>query len=115
MRNMDTSTVREKVLCMSKDGKRIGYTRKKQPSIIDYETFFKKISPSEKVIPIYTTYKDSTCSICCDNIDNNGVYITKCNHTFHLDCILSWYYKNTSCPMCRTEDIHTPFGTPPNK
>ena len=50
-----------------------------------------------------------TCSICLKPINYPGNPITKCNHTFHLNCLYAWVqeqYKsdNTiSCPMCRTD------------
>jgi hypothetical protein len=40
------------------------------------------------------------CSICIEAITKNQtVIILKCNHQFHLNCILNW--ENT-CPNCRT-------------
>mmetsp|Transcript_19761 Transcript_19761/g.44805 ORF Transcript_19761/g.44805 Transcript_19761/m.44805 type:complete len:84 (-) Transcript_19761:211-462(-) len=27
----------------------------------------------------------------------------KCNHAFHIHCIMKWLEKNNTCPMCRQE------------
>lgn len=46
------------------------------------------------------------CAICLELLWDN-VYITNCNHHFHLACITSWYEKNEKieCPYCRYMDI----------
>jgi hypothetical protein len=39
------------------------------------------------------------CVICLDTILNNNNYcVSSCNHSFHLDCLLS--IKNNKCPLC---------------
>ncbi len=30
--------------------------------------------------------------------------ITKCNHTFHLECLREWFCRNSTCPICRLEN-----------
>lgn len=44
-----------------------------------------------------------SCSICLEIITETNVVITKCNHKFHLTCILnhSERSENKSCPVCR--------------
>ena len=52
-----------------------------------------------------------TCSICLDSnfvdseTDGKRIFITKCNHIYHFDCIYRWVLVNNSCPFCRTIDI----------
>jgi hypothetical protein len=41
------------------------------------------------------------CSICHNDLLNNNIVITKCNHKFHFSCLNKWKKKNNSCPLCR--------------
>lgn len=45
------------------------------------------------------------CSICLSSfIENNIVMRTnKCEHVFHVDCSMGWFYKHDYCPYCRCE------------
>ena len=44
----------------------------------------------------------TNCPICCDKMNSKQkIYITKCGHTFHTDCVCEWLKSNTSCPLCR--------------
>ena len=40
------------------------------------------------------------CSICLDKLDKN-IFILKCNHKFHKECLSRWLNINPSCPLCR--------------
>lgn len=45
------------------------------------------------------------CSICFDVL-SKSIYVTDCQHRFHLKCILLWVNSpesNASCPLCRAE------------
>ena len=97
--------VNEKVLCVSKDGSRIGY-KKMTTKITNYNHIFKLIKPST---PRKHSSDDNECTICCAEFGDSGVYTTKCGHKFHLGCIVPWYLKHTSCPLCREEDIRHPL------
>ena len=46
--------------------------------------------------------KNKECSICLETLNDKKVYITHCNHSFHVDCAYEWLTKNHSCPLCRT-------------
>ena len=35
------------------------------------------------------------------NLKDNDVIKLSCNHYFHKKCILEWFEKNSSCPICR--------------
>ena len=54
------------------------------------------------------------CSICAQNDEN--LYTLECNHTFHPECIISWFRMGkTTCPMCRDTGatlILRPHGSP---
>ena len=53
----------------------------------------------------FNTLQIETCAICVTDInENEGRYITKCGHSFHLECILPWFERSTICPMCREDD-----------
>ena len=41
------------------------------------------------------------CSICLEEIKTNDCCTTKCNHTFHLSCLLKSTSKSNFCPNCR--------------
>lgn len=45
------------------------------------------------------------CAICFSHIadyrDPDEVYETKCNHTFHKECIVNWVGIGGTCPLCR--------------
>ena len=49
---------------------------------------------------------DDECALCLDSMYKTDVYITKCNHAFHLDCIKnqvnSCCVSRYDCPSCRT-------------
>ncbi|KAK0584141.1 hypothetical protein LWI29_008252 [Acer saccharum] len=47
---------------------------------------------------------DHTCSICLREFeDGEDIRILpKCKHQFHIDCIDSWLYSHSTCPLCRT-------------
>ena len=44
---------------------------------------------------------ETSCSICFEYITNTNVCITKCDHKFHLSCILQ--ILNNECPLCRSK------------
>lgn len=55
---------------------------------------------------IVDKYYIETCSICLSDIYNNDIlFTTDCNHSFHASCILPWFANNHSCPICRQEII----------
>ncbi|KAJ9419256.1 hypothetical protein QL093DRAFT_2356508 [Fusarium oxysporum] len=45
---------------------------------------------------------DMTCSICLEDIqDTDMIRHLACEHTFHSDCIATWYLaKHDTCPIC---------------
>ena len=45
--------------------------------------------------------KQMECVICLSDININDKYKTICNHIFHSDCIMKWYERGHTCPLCR--------------
>lgn len=41
------------------------------------------------------------CAICLDEILLPDRFISKCFHTFHIDCIYSWTGIKNTCPLCK--------------
>lgn len=41
------------------------------------------------------------CCICYENINNEDLHQTICNHIFHNKCISLWKERNNTCPICR--------------
>ncbi|GLT46585.1 hypothetical protein SLA2020_203290 [Shorea laevis] len=55
---------------------------------------------------VSTTEEEDACPICLDEYDSeNPKLITKCEHHFHLSCILEWMERSDTCPICDQEMI----------
>ena len=45
---------------------------------------------------------DEGCSICISDVEINKLMIRlDCNHVFCRECIIKWFEKKVTCPMCR--------------
>ena len=53
------------------------------------------------------------CEICHDAIQNGDILrmINVCNHSFHQECVDSWFENNKICPYCRCNVIEEPIHT----
>ncbi|KAK8588009.1 hypothetical protein V6N12_022469 [Hibiscus sabdariffa] len=50
--------------------------------------------------------EEDTCPICLEEYDEeNPKLVTKCEHHFHLSCILEWMERSDTCPICDQEMI----------
>jgi len=48
--------------------------------------------------------EERSCPICLKNfVIGDEFSELPCKHQFHLECLLPWLKKTSSCPMCRTE------------
>ncbi|KAJ8432446.1 hypothetical protein Cgig2_027743 [Carnegiea gigantea] len=63
------------------------------------------------VDPIVMTIEEEDCPICLEAVsgvdpeyaEENPKMVTKCEHHFHLCCILEWLERSDSCPVCGQE------------
>ena len=47
---------------------------------------------------------EEICPICFELLKNEeNIYITKCSHIYHKDCLSKWLKKAFNCPTCRNE------------
>ncbi|KAL2335989.1 hypothetical protein Fmac_010435 [Flemingia macrophylla] len=70
------------------------------------------ISPNKAVLSksnefnALVTEEEDGCPICLEEYDvENPKTLTKCEHHFHLSCILEWMERSDSCPICDQEMI----------
>ncbi|KAL3829684.1 hypothetical protein ACJIZ3_018486 [Penstemon smallii] len=51
--------------------------------------------------------EEDSCPTCLEDYDvENPKITTKCNHHFHLSCILEWMERSDTCPICNQEMIY---------
>ncbi|KAL3599084.1 hypothetical protein D5086_007002 [Populus alba] len=70
-----------------------------------------EIELSKPVEPLVsaTEEEEEDCPICLEEYDlENPKLTTKCEHHFHLSCILEWMERSESCPVCDKEMIFDP-------
>ncbi|XP_044477020.1 probable E3 ubiquitin-protein ligase RHB1A [Mangifera indica] len=61
----------------------------------------KSVEPAVSVIE-----EEDVCPTCLEGYDTeNPRIITKCEHHFHLACILEWMERSDTCPVCDKEMI----------
>ena len=98
--------VDENVICVSKNGMRIGYKKTRRQKITQLNHIFNIMKPSsQKGVSFSCDKSDTECAICCTGFETTGKYTSKCGHMFHIECIVPWYSKHITCPMCRCDDI----------
>lgn len=62
--------------------------------------FIESLSPPEKI------EEGSMCGICQDDLcenDRMGLLELPCKHVYNKECILEWFKKSNTCPICRKE------------
>ncbi|XP_073130490.1 probable E3 ubiquitin-protein ligase RHB1A [Henckelia pumila] len=63
---------------------------------------------SEPFVPPLQEEED-VCPTCLEEYDvENPKIITKCDHHFHLACILEWMERSDTCPVCDQEMVFSP-------
>ena len=59
--------------------------------------------------PINLAEEEDSCPICLEEYDTeNPKLTTKCDHHFHLACILEWMERSETCPVCDQEMVFNP-------
>ncbi|CAH2053725.1 unnamed protein product [Thlaspi arvense] len=68
--------------------------------------------PAPRPIPVVTFnsrhFKDGIqCVVCLSELaeGDKARVLPSCNHCFHADCIDQWLQSNSSCPVCRNNNI----------
>lgn len=52
---------------------------------------------------------EEICAICHENLNNELYTLPECNHTFHTNCIMTWFRAptgNNKCPLCNNAGIN---------
>lgn len=63
-----------------------------------------------KRLSVSTKDEEDCCPTCLEEYnDENPKIITKCNHHFHLSCILEWMERSDTCPICDQEMLYEPL------
>ncbi|KAK7318204.1 hypothetical protein RJT34_02903 [Clitoria ternatea] len=73
-------------------------------SVQDSET-----KPPKSGEPISLVEEEDACPICLEEYDaENPKLLTKCDHHFHLACILEWMERSETCPVCDQDLVFNP-------
>lgn len=52
----------------------------------------------------YDLINEPFCCICFhDYYQGMPLQILPCNHIIHKDCMIDWYKRSKTCPLCRTK------------
>lgn len=79
-------------------------------SLDDVEVDFEKSVEKKSNEPLASALEEEdVCPTCLEEYDTeNPKIITKCEHHFHLACILEWKERSNTCPVCDQEMIFSP-------
>ncbi|KAL3622146.1 putative E3 ubiquitin-protein ligase rhb1a [Castilleja foliolosa] len=56
---------------------------------------------------VSATNDEDACPTCLEEYEaENPKIMTKCNHHFHMSCILEWMERSDTCPICDQEMIY---------
>ncbi|XP_031259486.1 probable E3 ubiquitin-protein ligase RHB1A [Pistacia vera] len=65
-----------------------------------------EVELSKSIEPVVSVIEEDVCPTCLEEYDTeNPRIITKCEHHFHLACILEWMERSDTCPVCDKEMI----------
>jgi len=67
-----------------------------------YNIFFKTnrvVSVTCEESPV--SFPSEECPVCLDSCCHKDLLTLPCGHSFHTICILEWFDKQMTCPVCR--------------
>ncbi|CAN8272848.1 unnamed protein product [Cochlearia groenlandica] len=80
-------------------------TESKIQTEIDLEST-EDIDPKLSKEVFVPTEEEEDCPICLEEYDmENPQLVAKCEHHFHLACILEWMERSETCPVCNKEMV----------
>ncbi|KAF4358320.1 hypothetical protein F8388_014590 [Cannabis sativa] len=63
------------------------------------------------IIGINETDETHNCGVCMSRLldhEKMRIFIPKCDHVFHADCIDNWLKNHRTCPLCRVDFLDGP-------
>lgn len=58
---------------------------------------------NHELVDLVLSSSPSVCSICQDSISSEGCQLRGCAHTYHTNCIRTWFSTSVRCPVCRRD------------
>ncbi|KAL5727309.1 RING-type E3 ubiquitin transferase [Ranunculus cassubicifolius] len=72
---------------------------------VDCKVQVAELEPLKSTEPL-PIVEEEDCPICLEEYDEENPRITtKCDHHFHLACILEWMERSDTCPVCDQETV----------
>jgi len=69
-----------------------------------------RITKINRIIPLCLEkgtdeINNDKCCICLKDFTNDSIMLS-CGHHFHSECLLKWFDKKNTCPMCRVNYVY---------
>ncbi|KAJ0255173.1 RING/U-box superfamily protein [Hirschfeldia incana] len=82
-------------------------TETKLQTEIDLESSTEDIDPKKLPKDVFVPIEEEEdCPICLEEYDlENPKLVAKCEHHFHLACVLEWMERSETCPVCNKEMV----------
>lgn len=55
----------------------------------------------ENALPCHECSATEECAVCHESLRGNDSKLFPCGHFYHTDCILQWFQRQLTCPLCR--------------
>ncbi|XP_071111299.1 E3 ubiquitin-protein ligase TTC3-like [Haliotis cracherodii] len=62
-------------------------------------------SSSYKQLDLFLDVEENPCAICHEELENQETRDLDCGHTFHVECIRTWFKEQSTCPNCRVHAL----------